>query len=350
MNEPRNQGTPAENVKVPFFSIIMPVYNAASYIRECLESILSQDFEDWEAIIVDDGSTDDSLSIAEDFRRADSRIRTYTSPMNSGGAYKPRLRAANIASGRYLVTIDADDKVDDNYLHILYDRINATGADLVLTEMWKHTESGPSRILPLESIDTSRIYAGKDLVANTLCRWSISMNGFAVRRETYLAADSRISDDDKKSIFADELLSRWVLFISNRAAMCNAAYHYRDNEASVTHVNLPRLIKSRMQTSDSLIAMTAKAFGEESPTYTMSLDNKFRSAIGLLRLISSSKLSGREKRASVRTISDAMRGFDISRLKGHVSPRYLALMRLPMPMARLALRIIDPFINMNHGF
>lgn len=329
----------------PFFSIIMPVYNAAPYLRECLESILAQDFSDWEAILVDDHSSDSSADIAEEFSHYDTRIRLFKSEKNSGGAHTPRLKAASLARAERIVTVDADDKLSPDLLSKLYDHINTDNADLVIPEMWKMKGEECYKLLPLDSIDIAKIWNGRDLVAHTLIKWEIPMCGFATKREIYLAADSHISADERKSIFADELHSRWLLSMCHSVAMCNARYFYRYNTESVTNVNLPRIIQSRLLTADSLIAMTSSTFGKESPTYIRSLENKLYKAVDLLRLISSSDLTPGQTRTCVRLVSSAMKDFNLVKLKGMTSPRYLALMRLPLPFARIVLKIIDFIIK-----
>lgn len=62
----------------PFFSIVVPIYNVEKYLAKCIESILAQTFEDFELILVNDGSTDDCLSICEKFQKQDSRIKILT--------------------------------------------------------------------------------------------------------------------------------------------------------------------------------------------------------------------------------------------------------------------------------
>ena len=333
----------------PLFSIIIPVYNASDYLEECLQSIMAQDFTDWEAIIVDDGSTDDSVAIAERFCQSDSRIKLFKSEKNSGRAYIPRLRAAYLAIGEYIVTIDADDKVSADLLSAEYKCIITYNADLVIPEMWKLEGSDEVKILPVESLEADKIWSGKDLVEHTLCGWDIPMAGFAARRKTYLDADRKVTDNDKISIFADELHSRWMLFMCSRVALCEARYYYRHNEASVTHSDLTRFIDSNMTTCDSLLSMTAIAFGENSATHTKAIENKFYWAVDLLRLINKSKLDSRQKTASIRRISSAMKDFDFSSLSERVSPRYIALMHLPMPLARIALKILDPIFTSKNG-
>lgn len=329
----------------PFFSIIIPVYNAAPYLRECLESLLAQEFGDWEAILVDDASSDSSAEIVEEFSRYDNRIWLFRSERNSGGAYTPRFKAASLARAHHIVTIDADDKVSADLLSKLHARIADDNADLVIPEMWRMNGQECRRLLPTDAIDVAKIWSGRDLVSHTLVQWDIPMCGFAVRREIYLAAYSHISGEEQKSIFADELHSRWLLSMCRRVAMCDARYLYRYNIDSVTNVNLPRIIQSRLMTADSLIGMASSSFGQGTPTYMRALENKLYKAVDLLRLINSSSLKPCQKLACMKLVGSAMNGFDLSPLKGHTSPRYLTLMKLPMPMAGISLKIIDSIIK-----
>lgn len=335
----------------PFFSIIMPVFNASVFLPECLDSILAQDFQDWEAILVDDGSSDSSVGIAEEYARRDPRIKVFTSHVNSGGAYVPRLRAAALAAAPYVVTIDADDKVSPDLLSSLHYRLAASGSDLVIPELWKWTAASTDRMLPAETIDTSLTWKGADLVVRTLVEWEIPLCGFAARRDIYLEADRRLSEADRRPIFADELHSRWMLFLSESVAFCHARYLYRDNDQSVTHLNLPRIAESRMRNCDALIEMAGKAFGPGSPVYFRALENKLYEAVGLLRKVNSTRsIDSSQKAAVMNSVSSSMQELDLSLLKGRTSPRYLALMRLPMPLARLALKILDPIIYRKNGF
>ncbi len=333
----------------PFFSIIIPVFNAEAYLGECLESILAQDFQDWEAVLVDDCSSDRSAVIAEEFASKDTRIKLFKSDNNSGRAYIPRMRAAHLAGGKYLVTIDADDKVSPDLLTQLYNKIISSGADLVIPEMWKWDESGINKLIPTDTFDSTKIWEGKDLVSHTLCGWDIPMCGFAILPEIYTGADQKLTEEDKISIFSDELLSRWLLFMCRKVTMCDAKYFYRQHSASITHVNLLRIIDSTLSTCDSLLRMTSTAFGEDSPTHIKAIENKFYACVDSLRLINKSKLKGHHQTEATQRIATAMQYMDTSILKGRVSPRYLAIMRLPMPIARMAFKIIDPIIRLKNG-
>ncbi|NLM25553.1 MAG: glycosyltransferase family 2 protein [Firmicutes bacterium] len=89
-------------------SIVTPVFNAASYVGETIESVLAQDYQNWEMLIVDDCSTDNSLSIIETYSRFDDRIRLIRLEQNSGVATARNVALRN-ARGRYIAFLDSDD-------------------------------------------------------------------------------------------------------------------------------------------------------------------------------------------------------------------------------------------------
>lgn len=98
----------------PKFSIIIPVYNVASYLRDCLDSVLAQKYTDWEAICVDDGSTDGSGAILDEYAARDSRFRVIHQA--NTGVSTARNAALNIVCGEWISFVDSDDWLKDNYL------------------------------------------------------------------------------------------------------------------------------------------------------------------------------------------------------------------------------------------
>lgn len=95
-------------MKQPAVSILTTVYNRERYLEECIESVQNGRFQDYEHIIVDDGSTDGSMAIAQAYAANDSRIRIYQNETNLGD-YPNRNKAANYATGKYIKYLDADD-------------------------------------------------------------------------------------------------------------------------------------------------------------------------------------------------------------------------------------------------
>ena len=99
-------------------SILVPVYNTEKYLKRCVESLLSQSVKDYEVILVDDGSTDGSGSICDEFARKDSRVRVIH--QENAGLSAARLAGIRASCGAYLGFVDSDDYVEsDFYEHLL---------------------------------------------------------------------------------------------------------------------------------------------------------------------------------------------------------------------------------------
>ena len=109
-------------------SIIMPVYNVEKYLTECLDSLLAQTFTDWEAICVNDGSKDSSLSILQQYAEKDCRIRILD--QDNSGAAASRNNGMKLATGKYWIFLDSDDRFLPGLLSHLYGNIKKTSAQI----------------------------------------------------------------------------------------------------------------------------------------------------------------------------------------------------------------------------
>ena len=118
---------------MPVISIIIPVFNTEQYLPACLDSILAQTFKDFEAILVDDGSSDQSGKICDDYAAKDSRF-VVTHKKNEGVA-KARMTAFEISRGELITFIDSDDYVSPYYLEILSAPILKDHADIVSCDL-----------------------------------------------------------------------------------------------------------------------------------------------------------------------------------------------------------------------
>lgn len=211
----------------PLFSIVMPAYNAAEFIGEAIDSVLSQSHTDWELIIVDDGSDDFTAGIAGKYSAADSRITLLRAASNSGSAYVPRKRAIEASRGKYIISLDADDTLAPGFIDSVATRIKTTGADCVYCRLRRENAE-----LPIAGFDTSVMYRGRDLLKYTLCGWSIAPNG-AVRRDLYMKAFEKYPVK-LSEINGDELLSRQIMTDASRIAFCDAVYLYRVSPNSIS--------------------------------------------------------------------------------------------------------------------
>ena len=116
-------------INIPTVSVIVPVFNTAERLPQCLDSLLNQTLADLEIILIDDGSTDGSLSICRHYARANpERIKILTGP--HGGVGTARNRGLAAAGGEWLAFCDSDDRVHPELYQLLYDNAVRDGADL----------------------------------------------------------------------------------------------------------------------------------------------------------------------------------------------------------------------------
>ena len=114
-------------------SVIIPVYNVEKYIRNMLQSVRSQSFKDFEAVIVNDGSTDNSRQIIEEFCQSDSRFRCFDQP--NEGVASARNKGIKLAEGEYVVFYDPDDYIPPGALESMYKTASRNHADMVIGVM-----------------------------------------------------------------------------------------------------------------------------------------------------------------------------------------------------------------------
>lgn len=121
--------------RIPAISVVIPMYNAEKYIGECLDSLLIQTFQDFEVIVVDDCSTDNSFAIVKSYAdKFDGRLKLRQTEKNSGGGgYVPRNVGLKLASGEYVFFLDSDDFILASALEILYNAAKKYDAEVVYT-------------------------------------------------------------------------------------------------------------------------------------------------------------------------------------------------------------------------
>lgn len=103
-----------EKAMQPFISIVIPVYNVEKYINRCIDSVLDQSYANWELLLIDDGSSDDSGKICDSYSTKDDRIRTIHKP--NGGVSSARNLGIEQASGDFITFIDSDDWISSRYI------------------------------------------------------------------------------------------------------------------------------------------------------------------------------------------------------------------------------------------
>ncbi len=126
-------------MKEPKISVIVPVYNVEEYLPQCLDSILNQTFSNIEIICVNDGSTDGSRKILEDYKQKDSRIKIVDK--KNGGLSSARNAGMKVAKGEFYSFIDSDDWIDYTMLEKLYNNITAYNSDISICAVHQYDET-----------------------------------------------------------------------------------------------------------------------------------------------------------------------------------------------------------------
>lgn len=233
-------------------SVIVPIYNAAEFLPQCIESILKQSYKNFELLLVDDGSTDESLKICEAYTQKDSRIRLIQK--NNGGLVSARKEGLKYAGGEYIGFVDADDWIDSNMYQCLCDAAIQHEADIVIAD---NVVNFPRRTLKV----TQGIKPG---IYNKQMMKEIIYPNLMFCRETYQLgiSPSLCTKICRKSLLTPHLLSVEDCIQGGEDAACMYpcllqaqklvyvqncyAYHYRVHNQSMTHRRKRIDIEERM--------------------------------------------------------------------------------------------------------
>ena len=109
-------------------SVIIPVYNTKTFLKECVESVLNQTYRDFELLLIDDGSTDGSDEICDEFEKLDKRVKAFHK--ENAGVSSARNVGMENANGEFIAFVDSDDFIKPSYLQILYDSIKSSRCDI----------------------------------------------------------------------------------------------------------------------------------------------------------------------------------------------------------------------------
>ena len=170
-------------------SIIMPVYNVEKYLKECIDSILSQTFKDFELICIDDGSTDSSLDILNDYASKDSRIKILIQKNQYAGV--ARNRGIEIAQGEYLLFLDSDDFFEKDMFENIYKTGIESKADIIMFGSRKYDDKTKTYVkaqnfLRRDYIGSKQIFNRKDFPDRLLSITTPAPWSKAYRREYIL--------------------------------------------------------------------------------------------------------------------------------------------------------------------
>ena len=224
----------------PKISVIVPIYNAELYLEECIHSVLNQTLRDIELLLIDDGSTDGSFRICEEYSKKDNRVQVFRN--KNVGQGLERNFGVKKAAGEYIAFLDSDDQYKEDALERLYQKAMETNADMVsggYVDVCNH-EIIKEHLLGNRILDsTEKIkkvmadlisYEKKEGYDGCIAVWDSIF-------KKQLLIDNNIQFLSERDIYSEDLLYKlMVMSCSRKIIFCNdITYLYRVNDTSFTN-------------------------------------------------------------------------------------------------------------------
>lgn len=206
-------------------SIIVPVYNTERYLEECIQSVINQTYQEWELILVDDGSTDKSGAICDKY--SDSRIRVIH--QKNGGQSKARNVALGMCKGKYYTFLDSDDKLPYRSLEILYTEIKKSGAEICCAGIHMF---GNGKEKNVHMFENCYVMTAEEACEKMFLQEELDSNTVAKLYDSSLWKSVKFPEG---TIFEDVPIMYKIILNCNRVMYCNkCVYEQRSREDSTT--------------------------------------------------------------------------------------------------------------------
>jgi glycosyltransferase involved in cell wall biosynthesis len=221
-------------------TIIIPVFNDEKNISRCINSVLSQTYTDFECLIIDDGSTDKTSSICDDYSKKDKRIKVFHK--ENEGISKTRQYGIDHANGEYVYFIDSDDWIESSFASCIIDIINNNKHDLIFFDYIKNYTNNKNiyksqNPFSLDNNIIIKLILEKRILS---CTWNfLYKKEFIINNKVFFNKNINYGED---TLFILELmLNNPNIFYINKAY-----YHHFINESSYTRTNLKQKYKDRI--------------------------------------------------------------------------------------------------------
>ena len=236
-------------MKTPKFSIIIPVYNVEKYLKTCINSILEQTYSNYELILVNDGTLDNSGNICDEYAQKSSNIRVIHK--NNGGLSSARNAGIDVASGKYIIFLDGYDFWDDKQaLKNIEKQLEESDADLLIFSAKRYYEHQKKYTLIISmDVERDKITSNN---SNTAIQYLLENNIYRAAAWNKVIRKSLI--DAHKMRFKEGYLSEdmdWcgdlLLYANKFDYYSNALYAYRQQRSgSITQNNTEKLVADKL--------------------------------------------------------------------------------------------------------
>lgn len=182
---------------MPFFSIIVPVYRVEQYLHQCIESVLAQTFKDYELILIDDGSPDNSPQICDEYEAEHAQIRVFH--QKNRGLSAARNKGMTLAEGKYIMFLDSDDFWDDiDALDHLYKNLYDSKVDILIMNSKKFYQNTNKYSVEKHHYDIEKNYGMRQLLQRNLyvaCAWDKIIKREFLRGNKLKFVEDQLSED-----------------------------------------------------------------------------------------------------------------------------------------------------------
>lgn len=211
-------------------SIIIPVYNVEKYIVKCINSIKEQSLGDFECLVVDDGSKDNSIKLVKDIVSNDNRFNIFTK--ENGGLSDARNYGLQYAKGEYVCFVDSDDYIDKDMLKLTYEKAKKYNSDIVCFDLYYVFGENLKISKGAEFKEVSSYKENKEIIFN-----NNSANNKLYKRE-FLSKKQFI-----KGMWYEDMavIPTWIAEANNMSYVDKPLYYYVQREGSISHSANPKI-------------------------------------------------------------------------------------------------------------
>jgi glycosyltransferase involved in cell wall biosynthesis len=228
------------NKQCPLVTVIIPVYNVEKYLSECLDSIISQTYENLEIIVVNDGATDGSQAIIDEYKKKDLRIVSLK--QKNQGLNMARAKGSAVITGEYVAFVDSDDIVHEDYIRVMYENLIENSVDISISGLKNFAQKSEIKkfedpvLIHSEQVikdrrDVLNYYLGEiPSISNVhqMTAWGKLYKAGIIRATDWAFSNYRRHEDNLESL-------QWYSMAENGIAVQSVPlYYYRKNPNSIT--------------------------------------------------------------------------------------------------------------------
>lgn len=231
-------------------SVIVPVYNIEKYLPYCLDSIIKQTYDNFEIVLVNDGSTDNCAKICDEYANRNENIVVIHK--SNGGLSDARNCGVDQASGEYVTFIDGDDYVHELYLEMLMVSLISTSAEISLVDLKRVSSFNEKNKINKEKIDVNA-YKSREAIEKILYQNFHDVSAAGILIPKSIAQKNRFP---KGRIFEDLFTTYKFFKTANKIAFVHSQlYYYYQRPGSIMHKMTPQYLKDLIEASNNLVSV-----------------------------------------------------------------------------------------------